>query len=525
MDKQRRGKRLVSNELVRTGDAPPPLVLAGEPGQRLSGREILDTLFRQKWMILLLWSIVFGVTAAYIVFTPPEYETEMTILVKDKRVDLGNAPDGSSRPDAGASDTQLATEIQLLSSRELFRGVVLEAGLAKSSSEADVSMAVNRLKKQVRISPVLKSALIQVRYSDSDPRRCARVLEVLAANYLSRQLELHSSPGSFEFFNNQVGEYEKKLRAAHDRLLAFQSRTKIVLLSEQRDLTLRKLLELEASLRESQALRSETELRAVKLREQMSTMGGRITTQVRKIPNQYSAERLNTLLAELQNRRTELLTKFRADDRMVKQLDQQIADTRKTLEITAGTNSTEEATDVNPVRQAIEGELGRADVSLTGLSARISSVSRQIAGLRTELSNLETAAPDDQVLLREVTEAEQNFILYSKKREEARIAQEMDRQKIANVALVDPPRIPAFPKSKVGSGAPAAFLLAIVLIVALSFALGHRRNVVHTPWELESTTGLQVLATIPLSDRPYVTSPLVGRERSPVLELEGQVQE
>lgn len=509
---------------MRTGDAPPPFILTEMPGQRLSGREILDTLFRQKWVILVLWTMVTGATAAYITFTPAEFETEMTILVKDKRVDSGSASD-SARGESLASDTQVATEIQLLSSRELFRTVVLQTGLAKSNSEADVARAVSRLKKQIHISPVLKSTMIQVRYSDSDPQRCAKVLEILATNYLSLQLELHSSPGSVEFFNSQVAIYEKKLRAAHDRLLAFQSKTKIVLLSEQRDLTLRKLLELEGSLRDSQALKSETELRIVKLREQMNSMGRRITTQVRKIPNQYSAERLNTLLTELQNRRTEMLTKFRADDRMVKQVDQQIADTRKALETTSGLSAMEEATDVNPVRQVVEGELARAEVSLTGLTARIISVSKQIGDLRGDLSRLETAAPDDQVLLREVTGAEQNFVLYSKKREEARVSQDMDRQKIANVALVDPPRAPAFPKSKIGSGAPAAFLLGIVLVVALCFALGHRRNVVHTPWELESMTGLQVLATIPLSDQAYAASPKVGRERAPVLELEGQVQE
>ena len=107
----------------------------------------------------------------------------------------------------------------------------------------------------------------------------------------------------------------------------------------------------------------------------------------------------------------------------------------------------------------------------------------QASELKGSLSRLQSAAPDDDVLLREVNVAEQNFLLYSKKREEARIAQEMDRQKIANVVMVDPPHVPTMPKSKLGSGVPAAFLLGSMLAVALCFAVGHRRNVVHTPWE------------------------------------------
>ncbi len=503
-------------------DGGPPALLDAEVGQRLSGREILDTLFRQKWKIMLLWSAVVIAAIAYVFLTPRMYESDMTILVKDKRVDVALGPEGGEKSDLGASDTQVATEIQLLSSRELFRMVALKSGLAKSASPADLDRAVGKLKRGIRIGPVLKSSLIQVKYSDSDPKRCAQVLELLAEFYMDMHLQLHSSPGSYEFFSKQAAEYEKKLREAHANLLAFQSRTKIVLLPEQKDLALRKLLEVESSLREAQALKGETAFRASKLRDQMSSMGRRITTQMRKIPNQYSVERLNTLIAELQNKRTELLTKFRPDDRMIKQIDQQIADTRKAMDSASAMSSTEEATDVNPVRQIVEGELARAEVTANGLNSRIVALSKQIGDLRGELSRLENASPDDQLLLREVNVAEQNLLLYSKKREEARIAQELDQQKIANVVVVDPPRVPGFPKSRLGSGLPAAFLLASILVVAVCFALGHRRNVVHTPWELETALGLPVLATIPLNGNPILGSPPL---RARLLELEGQIQQ
>src|SRR5271165_1053511 len=229
------------NDQLRTESdsaGPPPLLAGAESGQGLSAREIVDTLFRQKWRILPLFFLLLAATVAYIVLTPAQYESDMTILVKDKRVDLGLGPDTASKPESGASDTQIATEIQLLTSRELFREVVIKAGLAKSGSAAAVDLAVGRLKKEVRVSPVLKSSLIQVRYSDSQAERAARVLQILASLYLSRHLELHSSPGSLEFFTRQADEYEKKLREAHQRLVEFQTRTRIVLLPEQKDLTL-----------------------------------------------------------------------------------------------------------------------------------------------------------------------------------------------------------------------------------------------------------------------------------------------
>ena len=43
-------------------------------------------------------------------------------------------------------------------------------------------------------------------------------------------------------------------------------------------------------------------------------------------------ERLNTMLAELKNHETEMLAKYRPDDRMVLEVRQQIAQTESRLE-------------------------------------------------------------------------------------------------------------------------------------------------------------------------------------------------
>jgi len=86
-----------------------------------------------------------------------------------------------------------------------------------------------------------------------------------------------------------------------------------VLLPQQKDLNLRKLLELEASLKENTAARLANARKSARLQDQLASLKPRITTQARKVPNQYSVERMNTLLVELQNRRTELLNKYQPE--------------------------------------------------------------------------------------------------------------------------------------------------------------------------------------------------------------------
>src|SRR5258708_16126610 len=136
------------------------------------------------------------------------------------------------------------------------------------------------------------------------------------------------------------------------------------------------------------------------LKQQLASMKTRITTQTRMLPNQYSVEHLNTMLSDLQNRRTELLNKFRPEDRMVQQVDQQILDTKAAMDRASKLTATEEATDVNPLRQSLEGELAKAQANTTGLRARAASLARQITEYRSSLRALETSTADDDQLLR-----------------------------------------------------------------------------------------------------------------------------
>jgi uncharacterized protein involved in exopolysaccharide biosynthesis len=465
----------------------------------LSLRDVADTLFRQYRMILALCTMFTLAMAAYFWFSPRMYEAEMTILVKNTRADLIVTPDGRSTaiPQPEINDSQMATEIQLLSSADLFRKVVDQCGLG-GMTPASHEKATANLQKKVRIAPLMKSSMIRVRYASPDAKMSAQVLQALADAYFERHLQIHSNAGSFAFFQQQAEAYEQKVKEAEAKLVEFQNASGVVGAPEQKDLLIRKVVEEQAALREAQANRSETQKRLAGLRTQLAGLAPRITTQTRQIPNQYSVERLNTLLVELQNKRTELLTKFRPNDRMVTQVDRQISDTQKALESSEKLSAKEEATDVNPLRQTLETELARAESSAQGLSGRIETLSQQTKQYRAELEKLEGIRPGEQELLREIKVAEENYLLYSKKREEARIGEALDQQKIANVAFADAPRVPVLPLPKFGVTILASYALGIIVIFAGALILGQYRRSVFTPWELETFAGLPVLGTVAL---------------------------
>ena len=219
---------------------------------------------------------------------------------------------------------------------------------------------------------------------------------------------------------------------------------------------------------------------------------------MRVVPNQYSVERLTTMLAELENRRTLALLKFRAEDPMILEITTEITNTKDALDRATKLASKEESSDVNPLRTALEGDLARAELQETSLRARRQSVAEALSAYRARLAEVEKASIEHDELERQRKQAEENFVLYSRKQEESRIADSLDQQKIANVAIAEFPTAPHLPASSslwlnIGLGLVVAAFASTGLVVALEWIAAP----FHTPAQLEAATGYPVLATIP----------------------------
>jgi len=202
------------------------------------------------------------------------------------------------------------------------------------------------------------------------------------------------------------------------------------------------------------------------------------------------------MLAELQNRRTALLAKFRPEDRLVQEVEQEIADTRGALERATKLPGTDETTDVNPLYQSLEIDLAKERAELAAVESRHQVLARQTGVYRQSAMQLADAAAAFDDLARSQKEAEDNYLLYAKKTEEARITESLDQQKIANVAIAEnpvEPHLPAKPNVKLNLGLGG--LVACFLSFGLAFATEYLRDTIEQPGDLEELTGLPVLAT------------------------------
>jgi uncharacterized protein involved in exopolysaccharide biosynthesis len=475
-------------------------------GNSIYIRDIPAILIRRRLQILTIFFATAVAVAVGTLLMPKQYETQMKVLVKNERADMIVSADrnGGSDYRGEVSEAQINSEIELLTSNDLLQEVVMKCGLDRLESPhgaagerppVAIERALRRLHRDLKIGPVRKANIIQVDYAATDAHRAVAVLAQLADSYLVAHLKVHGTPGTYQFFKGEAERYQGELADAESKLAAFRQSENIVMLAQQKDTMLQKVSQADTELMQAETAIGEDTQKIAGTRGQLSAAEPRVVTQNRVLSNQYSVERLHTMLAELQNRRTQLLAKFLPGDRLVQEADHEIADTQAALEQAKRLTGTEQATDVNPLHQSLEIGLAKLQDELAGLQSRRASLAAQrwaYSGQLMKLANA-TAAFDD--LVRTQKEAEENYLLYAKKTEEARIADSLDRQKISNVAIAENPTEPHLPsKPNVPLNVALGVVLAGFLSLGVALTAEYFSDIVAQPSELEELTGLPVLA-------------------------------
>lgn len=439
----------------------------------------------------------------------------MKILLRRGRADPVASPQAATLADfvrPAISEEELNSEVELLRDDSLLRRVVQDLQLAPSGSSKQAILeerAVRRLARTIAVEPLRKSNLIAVRYRASTPQEAAGVLSALSRAYVERHTQLQRPNGEFQFFEQQANAYEEKLRRSEADVVRFSHERRVASPALERDIALQKLGEAEAIYRQLELQRVEVERRALALQSQLKSFPSRSVTVKRWTDNPQLLEKLKSRLLELQLKRTELLTRFEPTYRLVQEVEQQIQETRRAIAAEALAPVRDETTDKDPNYEWARMELEKTEVEQQALLARQAVASGQVAALRTNAQQMQADSIVQQGLIRAAKATEDDYLLYRRKREEARIGNALDERHILNVAAVEAPVEPALPVR------PLLFWFAIALGLATStglvaaFVAEYFDPSIRTPSEAQELMSLPVLAWFP--KEPSAAGPILMR--------------
>lgn len=472
-------------------------------------RELAMVLFRQGKLFVVVSSL-FLVLAVVYAFAGSSYRAHLRVLVRRGRSDppataQPNAPPDFSRVEV--TEEELNSEVELLKDDDVLKKVAEANDLAShdwlrwlrphEEQAACVERAARKLAKQLDVEAVKKSNIIAVSYDAPDPKLAAHVLETLSAAYLEKHMQVHRPGGELQFFDEQTAESRRQLEAAEKNLLEFTSSHDVVMAAQQRDLVLQRINAVEANYRQGQLQMAETERRVRQLKQQLAILPNRMVTQVRTADNPELLRALKASLLDLELKKTQLLTKFEPNHPLVQEVERQISQARNAIEGEKVNPIRDETTDQDTNHEWAKAELQKAEVEEKGLEGRESTALAQLAEYRRLARQLgEDSIVQDDLTSREKA-AEENYLLYVKKREQARMGDALDEGGIVNVAIAERPVVPALPKWPPAIVLFVGFVGALASGTAAAFTADYLDPALRTPEEVLDCLQLPVLASLP----------------------------
>ncbi len=500
-----------------------------KPITSFSLRDLLAIGFRHKRTAMLcFFGIVLGAVLAAIL-QPAQYKATTKFLVDRERQDPVVSPEQSAPVlmNNQVSEEEMNSEIELLQSQDVLRQVVVSCGLDKRKSlreyvlgamtpDQKISKAVTRLESMLQIEPIKKSNLISVTYTSDNPQLSARVLQTLGDAYIEKHVSVHTPPGQVQFFDQETERYKKNLADAETQLKLFSGEQNGVAPTMSRDIALQKLSEFRGLLQQTNADLASTDERIQTLQKQAGTTPERLTTSMRQQDDFQVLQNLKNTLMTLQLKRTELLTKYQPTYPLVVEVDKQIADTQASISAEESKPIKEETTDRNPTYSWINEELAKARSDRSALQARAAAEAATVAKYEEQTRDLEQKGLTEQDLLRTVKTNEENYLLYQRKREQARMTEALDRTRIVNVAIAEQPVAPSLPSNSpilvivLGTFVAAAVTLGVV------FMQEYLDPSFRTPAEVSAELNIPVLASVPQNFEDFRATGTDGRYSSPI---------
>jgi polysaccharide biosynthesis transport protein len=437
---------------------------ASEGPRQLTCRDMLAPLFRKRWMVVATFCSIFALSILLAWgWASGYYVSTMQVLVGRERSEptVTSQQNGTEGNNKVVTTDEVASEVALLQGRDMLREVVQTCKLAEENISswnifetrypdarraAALDRATTGLAKKLKVEAEKTSHMIDLRYGRSGPPETAAcVLQTLGKLYLEKHLRLQRPAGASDFFAQETDKYRQALTDSETQLANF-SKTEGIAAPE----TLRTDMASQLVMAQSSLYRARQEIAADKRRienvkAQMEVTPARSSTTEASIAASILLQQLQSTLLTAVNKRTQLLMKYDPSYPLVKEAEEEIAQTKESIAKAEEAQYVNKTTDRDQTFEYLRQDDAKTQADLASEQATASALSNTIRGMQSQMVNLDVKAVEQAGLLREAKANESNYLLYLNKREQERTSDALDEKRVANVAIAVPAFVPVLP--------------------------------------------------------------------------------
>ena len=262
-------------------------------------RALGAALWRKKWLVLIPTVLVAAATLMIVDTITPKYRSEAKIAIEG-RENVFLRPEAEKSIDRAAADQEaIATQVQIIQSRDIARQVIRELKLGErpefdpalngvSPIGAFLSafgLGSDRLKmtqeervmevyfERLTVSAVERSRVITIEFLSDDPELAAKVVNAIVDAYmkLQQQAKVDQTRSASAYLANEIKQLRQTVQEADAKVDEFRAKANLYIGNNQTSLNTQQLGELTSQLATVRAQKADLDARSRAIRDMLKS--------------------------------------------------------------------------------------------------------------------------------------------------------------------------------------------------------------------------------------------------------------
>jgi len=342
-----------------------------------------------------------------------------------------------------------------------------------------------------------KNDIIEITYRHANAETARDVLNELCRTYIDYRRDVNAQEVTrlVKKFEYQIAKLEKELDERESDLREFKESNRMVELSNETNLTISKLSNMEMALQE-------TQLSLLENKERLGALTTQISRQEQDIVQSVTyQDPFKNRISELELELNTLTTEYSPEHFKVKTLLQQIENLKSAAVDSLTKKAASKTLVKNPIRQTLLQELVNVTIEKSSLDAKRTAQEQLITKLNQELIRLPAMEQKYANLQRETESLLQTLRMLKSKFEEAKIRRDSEESDLKLLELAQTPKNPlstARPTNII-----IGILIGFILGIALALLIEYLDQSLKDPSSVEKVLGLPLLGIVPFIEADH----------------------
>ena len=419
-------------------------------------REIGAILKRNAANIARVTGVCIVAAGVYLAVATPVYESQALLRVKQPKGIGTSLLEAMPMGNAMANTQLMNTYAEILKSRSVIVPVIEKT--EEPNKEGKFPAYEAYVKGNVATAPFKDTEIMQLTVRANTAEKAQKANSLIVEGFLNRLTELSrdQQKATRGFIEERTATAKKELKDAEDKLTEYKKANDIIAPDDAVKLATEKMGMVDK-------LNAENRVALATANARLASTNAQLNGEAASIADNKSIQLYNTQLAQLEGERISYLDKYTAQHPKVKQVEQEIAKLKQKINSEINKVASLQAPSDNPVHQQLLAAKFQSEAEASVAQSNLAKLHQIDNDNKEDIRNLSDKEQEFVSLMRDVTVANEIYVMLAKRLEEAKVAEASVATEVQVVDTATLPTAPVAPKK-----AMTLLLAALLGILASS---------------------------------------------------------